>query len=259
MSRKFFSNLFCLALTLVVAVSLACSASASVVVTYGSASESSASAGVLPVDGSSLFTTYGSSTLVVPNASALDYADASQGHGVTITATGTLAPSSGAASLLTNGAWQDSADSGSTSCWFTDNTSGSFLVDLGTNVAIGAVNTYSRQFYTNRAQQVYTLYGSTDNASWTLITDVKSALNFRVGTVSTGGLQGVSVTDDTGTVGTYRYLRFDVSPSDTGNKLTGASTFYGEIDVVAVPEPSTLALLAGGVLGLIAYAWRKRK
>jgi hypothetical protein len=32
------------------------------------------------------------------------------------------------------------------------------------------------------------------------------------------------------------------------------------MDVVkAVPEPSTLALLAGGLLGLIAYAWRKRK
>ena len=26
-----------------------------------------------------------------------------------------------------------------------------------------------------------------------------------------------------------------------------------------VPEPSTLALLAAGVMGLIAYAWRKRK
>jgi hypothetical protein len=29
--------------------------------------------------------------------------------------------------------------------------------------------------------------------------------------------------------------------------------------ISAVPEPSTLALLAGGLVGLIAYAWRKRK
>ena len=27
----------------------------------------------------------------------------------------------------------------------------------------------------------------------------------------------------------------------------------------AVPEPSTLALLAAGLVGLLAYAWRKRK
>jgi len=26
-----------------------------------------------------------------------------------------------------------------------------------------------------------------------------------------------------------------------------------------VPEPSTLVLLAAGLLGLLAYAWRKRK
>ncbi len=36
---------------------------------------------------------------------------------------------------------------------------------------------------------------------------------------------------------------------------------YREIDVfgAAVPEPSTLVLLATGLLGLLCYAWRKRK
>jgi hypothetical protein len=29
--------------------------------------------------------------------------------------------------------------------------------------------------------------------------------------------------------------------------------------LVPIPEPGTLALLAGGLVGLIAYAWRKRK
>jgi len=29
--------------------------------------------------------------------------------------------------------------------------------------------------------------------------------------------------------------------------------------VATIPEPSTLALLAGGLVGLLAYAWRKRK
>jgi len=31
-----------------------------------------------------------------------------------------------------------------------------------------------------------------------------------------------------------------------------------EIKIV-VPEPSTIALLASGLFGLLAYAWRKRK
>ena len=38
-----------------------------------------------------------------------------------------------------------------------------------------------------------------------------------------------------------------------------AGAGYDYIDEVQVPEPSTLALLATSLLGLLAYAWRKRK
>ena len=33
----------------------------------------------------------------------------------------------------------------------------------------------------------------------------------------------------------------------------------GDLVLTVVPEPGTLALLAAGLLGLLAYAWRKRK
>jgi hypothetical protein len=268
MFRKVFSQVFFASLSSVVAIGMACSASASVVVTYGSASEG-AYAGGLSVDGASPFTSYGSITLTVSNVSALDYADASNGKATASVVGGGLAGDSGSASLLLNGAWSAGVDAANTNSWFTDNTSGKFLVNLGSKVAISAINTYSREYYANRAQQIYSVYGTNANngkydtadGSWALITDVHSALNPE----GKGGLQGVSITNG---VGTYQYLLFVVSPAEAGNGVGigytdyRVGTFYSEIDVVgtaAVPEPSTLALLAGGLLGLIAFAWHKRK
>ena len=31
------------------------------------------------------------------------------------------------------------------------------------------------------------------------------------------------------------------------------------LDISSVPEPSAIALLATGLVGLLAYAWRKRR
>jgi hypothetical protein len=45
--------------------------------------------------------------------------------------------------------------------------------------------------------------------------------------------------------------------------LGGAGTVVDNVRVTATPtatpEPSTLVLLASGLIGLLAYAWRKRK
>jgi len=46
---------------------------------------------------------------------------------------------------------------------------------------------------------------------------------------------------------------------DTMNMVVSFTESTGALAVSIVPEPSTLALLAAGLLGLIAYAWRRRK
>jgi hypothetical protein len=70
----------------------------------------------------------------------------------------------------------------------------------------------------------------------------------------------MSLTDSSGVIASnVACLKFDflLAPWDAAQK----GTAYREVEVygAAVPEPGTLALLAGGLIGLIAYAWRKRK
>jgi autotransporter-associated beta strand protein len=69
---------------------------------------------------------------------------------------------------------------------------------------------------------------------WTLIT-------------YTGGLTNNGL--DLGTMPTLSGTRF----------LAVDTTTTGQVNLVVIPEPGTLTLLAAGLLGLIAYAWRKRK
>ena len=57
---------------------------------------------------------------------------------------------------------------------------------------------------------------------------------------------------------------FNVTSSASGTILgqeslapNGVGTWAG-FQVASVPEPSTLVLLASGLIGLLCYAWRKR-
>ena len=50
----------------------------------------------------------------------------------------------------------------------------------------------------------------------------------------------------------------DVNPLTGGNYSLNLGGGAG-MSTVAIPEPSTVVLLISGFLGLLAYAWRKRK
>jgi hypothetical protein len=181
-----------------------------------------------------------------------DYADASQGHASIRVFRGKPHVNSEPLAVLLDGRGQSTADSRAQSFFFSDNTSGMILLNLGRSVNVRKVNTYSwHQDYDRpairiRATQNYLLYGSNDPESpsvdheigngWTLIARVNTDEFFGMPEAEARpAQQGVSISAGQGPIGQYRYLLWDVRPtrSNTETEPCTDNKFYGEFDVYA--------------------------
>jgi hypothetical protein len=124
---------------------------------------------------------------------------------------------------------------------------GRLRVDLGRAVEIQQVNTYSWHPNT-RGPQVYVLYSSTGTGEgfnaepkrgtdpltcgWKLMAKVDT----RPAAGDGGGQHGVSLSATNGALGPYRYLLFDIFPTEARDAF--GNTFYTEIDVLDLHGPA---------------------
>ncbi|MGL4550079.1 MAG: FecR domain-containing protein [Gemmataceae bacterium] len=182
-----------------------------------------------------------------------DYADRAMGNATIRRVAGTLSQQSGPVERLLDGRGQSKADSPGESVFFHDDQHGQLLIDMGRAVPIQKINAYSWHEHGGlrwdrvRATQKSYLYGSAGDAvpatdgpltanGWVLIARVNTDDYFNVSEPeSRPAQQATSVTATRGVIGTYRYLLWDVRPTQ-GHKVNArAHTFYGEIDVHAAP------------------------
>lgn len=196
----------------------------------------------------------------IPTLSAVDL-----GQTATITQVlGAKHPASGTTSVLKNGAGASSNNAPGEN-YFSDAgqapNGARLLIDLGLAYPIKEFNSYS--WHTGpRTPQVYSLYGANalgspatpgapGLAGYTLIASVDT----RPISGFPNGQLGVSVYNNvpnTG-IGNYRYLLLDLDTNVGGD----GGTFFSELDIVQLPEPSTALLL--GLGGLITWRYARRR
>lgn len=198
--------------------------------------------------------TFNFATIDAPSNS--DFADVNSGNGVTaavapgspVVLHATWAP----VSALIDGIVQINKDDPPRSVCFLNNTQldGRYYLDLGSVQQVNKINSYSWH-KSNRAPQRYTLYGSAAGAlpstagaapagliaaGWTPI----AMVNTTRGGIDDGKQHGVSITDTTNSLGSFRYLLWNVNVNYAGQN---SHSFVGEIDVYT-GQPVTAVKIA---------------
>jgi hypothetical protein len=139
-----------------------------------------------------------------------------------------------------------------------DSTAGSDISLFQLNLGTGA------EYYAEVGSYIYSI-GAVDTANWHNLALVNDA-----GTVSfyLDGVAKSSTPNVHASITPGAFLGLGVNIDGTGGMAGGIDearifTFapgaFQVSDLGFVPEPGTLTLLATGVFGLLAYAWRKRK
>jgi ferric-dicitrate binding protein FerR (iron transport regulator) len=188
--------------------------------------------------------------------SAADLADRSRGRATIRVARSNLhltAPiPSGSPERLLDGRGQSVADSPAESVFFDNNVSGALLLDLGAAHTLTKINIYSwhqaLEFENRvRAVQKYTLFGFAGDmpppvegplaaAGWVPIARVNSDDFFHVmEPVDRPAQQASSITGALGPIGRYRYLLWEVQPTESRRGFFLNNTFYAEFDVYGEP------------------------
>lgn len=164
---------------------------------------------------------------------------------------------------LHDGILPQQADEPMQNFFFASGTAGGRIqVDLGASKKIKQVNTYSWH-PTTRGPQVYQLFASAGTADgfishpdkgvaleqcgWTRIARVDTRSSRPDGSAQCG----VSIADTAGVIGNYRYLLFDIAPTESNDDF--GNTFYSEIDVVELNAP-VLPALTGGVPPIVIHS-----
>jgi len=189
-----------------------------------------------------------------------DYADAAQGQtrvslpDEKLFVSGSYPmSSSGPIERLVDGRAQGTADAPLESVFFEEHSRGMFLFDLGQVVTVRKVNSFSwhkSKFVTDnhvRATQKYTLWGyagdeppaakeRSGSDGWERISRINTDSFFDVATPRDRPTQqACSIASETGSLGRYRFLLFEVQPTLAVHDNAVDHTFYGEIDVYAEP------------------------
>jgi len=155
---------------------------------------------------------------------------------------GSVDPNSGGIEVLNDGKLPAGEDEPRANFFFGPGTDGGrVLLDLGETTVLRQLNSYSWHAGA-RAPQVYRVFASTGvgasfnpkpkrplnpaEVGWTFL----AAIDTHSSSEALGGQYGVHIFDPQGTLGSFRYLLFDVEKTENDDPF--GETFFSEIDVV---------------------------